>query len=473
MQLNHLTVTLLAISLLAGCGGGGSTGSATPQTNNGVSSAITKIEASVDYRQGVTMSTAFYETNLVVNTLGTLPPHVIGLPTGSNPHFSATGLPAGMSIDANSGIISGTPTAVNGGTVNVIMTVAGFTGSVGTQFTLYVNAPMPAPLAWTAQTMHAGFSALSQHSAAMLGNTIYVVGSRTDNQTIETWRSTDKGLTWQKLPVAPGVAVANFALSSDGTALYLAGGVNAAKLGSNQIWRFDGTIWAQVAVKTPFSARWGHTLTKLGNKWIIVGGAAFDASNNAVSNLGDVWESSDNGVNWVNTVPKSQANSSLLRTGHCATVLNGKLYVLGGVALGSEWSDSTDLIRPMISVSPDGATWSNILMGRAFSVYAYASCVSYNGKIVLAGGASVNASGIAIMGRGNVKVATFSNLDSLPNSSIAQIDFDPQQGIKPLPYSAAYRYSNGMVVLGTDFFIIGGQSFIGGGTLDDAWSSSL
>ncbi len=59
-----------------------------------------------------------------------------GLPT----HFTATGLPAGLSINSTSGLISGTPTAVGTSTVNLSATNSGGTGTATLTLTVTATA---------------------------------------------------------------------------------------------------------------------------------------------------------------------------------------------------------------------------------------------------------------------------------------------------------------------------------------------
>src|SRR5438046_10109050 len=62
--------------------------------------------------------------------------------TNSPTSFNATGLPAGLTVDTATGLISGTSTGVGIFTVNISATNAGGTGSAG--LTLTINFP-PAP----------------------------------------------------------------------------------------------------------------------------------------------------------------------------------------------------------------------------------------------------------------------------------------------------------------------------------------
>ncbi|WP_245795634.1 putative Ig domain-containing protein [Actinacidiphila alni] len=66
----------------------------------------------------------------VVNTAASLQIHATDSASGQTLTYSATGLPAGLSINASSGLISGTPTAT--GTSNVTVTVKDGTNASGT-----------------------------------------------------------------------------------------------------------------------------------------------------------------------------------------------------------------------------------------------------------------------------------------------------------------------------------------------------
>ena len=439
----------LVVSLTLGACGGGSGG--TPDSS-GVSNDITKIFSTLDYRQSATTTQSVYEVFVTVNKPAVLSPNRSALPAGAQPQFSAVGLPAGLTIDSATGVISGTPTSVNGSKVFVTMTVVGFQGSVGTEFTLYVQEAAPPPTVWTRLTANAGFPSLTQYTTAALGNSLFLVGPRYDNLAIETWRSDDQGSTWRKLGGSPSIAVKDFALASDGVALYIAGGVNATKVATNQMWRFDGATWSQIATRTPFTARWGHTLTRFANKWVVVGGASYEtASGSTVNNLNDVWESADNGVNWSNTVPKSAANRDVSRTGHCAVVINDTLFLVGGTVLGSEWTDGFTSPRAKVSASGDGVKWSTLVFGT--SSYSFSSCGAIDGKIVQIGGALVDAQGLVPVGYvSNREVIIFSNLAGTVKTQLTE----QTQANGNTAFDR--RYANGLVKLNSQWLVVGGRS---------------
>lgn len=70
--------------------------------------------------------------------------------TNSPASFGATGLPAGLSVNTNTGLISGTPTTAGTSNITVSATNAGGTGTRA--LTLTVTQPTPAPVVTSAQT---------------------------------------------------------------------------------------------------------------------------------------------------------------------------------------------------------------------------------------------------------------------------------------------------------------------------------
>jgi len=99
--------------------------------------------------QGTTLPLSASATTPAAATVGTAysatPVTASG---GTTPYaFSASGLPAGLSINAGSGTVSGTPTTVGTFTPSVTVTDAA-SASVTRSFTLTVNPAPVAPLAW-------------------------------------------------------------------------------------------------------------------------------------------------------------------------------------------------------------------------------------------------------------------------------------------------------------------------------------
>ncbi len=122
--------------------------------------------------------------------------------------FSATGLPAGVTIDPNTGVISGTP-AVNG-TFNVGITVTNTFGDTASATLVLTFAPPPASFHALGDLPGGGVGSVAR-DATRVNGTIYAVGSSAVNATaalpavpnLDTpalWTATNSGSSLQALP---------------------------------------------------------------------------------------------------------------------------------------------------------------------------------------------------------------------------------------------------------------------------------
>ncbi|MDF9832341.1 autotransporter-associated beta strand protein [Ereboglobus sp. PH5-5] len=138
------------------------------------------VEGTVNVEISATNAGGTDTKTLVITTIGkpviTNAPHTSGMigeafslavnaTGGSITSYAATGLPGGLSINTNTGEISGTPTAT--GTFNITLTVINAAGTTTFQLTLTIN---PKTALTTLVGMEAGFDAPCSAAADAAGN---------------------------------------------------------------------------------------------------------------------------------------------------------------------------------------------------------------------------------------------------------------------------------------------------------------
>lgn len=144
--------------------------------------------------------------------------------------YTASGLPAGMSINASTGEISGTVTTPGASSVAISAVARGSDGRAtvgqGTISFVFVG-----PVAWEVKTANHNIGSLQNVSLATIGSMLYVVGSQPvgNNLVPLMYQSTDAGASWVNTNAAPPLPVGitslrGFRVVSDGAALFLVGG---------------------------------------------------------------------------------------------------------------------------------------------------------------------------------------------------------------------------------------------------------
>lgn len=291
--------------------------------------------------------------------------------------ISSGSLPPGVSINSSTGVISGAATSGGYYTYQVSVTLTGFTGSVASGFGDIVHDQA----AYTFQawgSSNSGIPFLNDFRLDAISTTFIVTSAGFYSNLMDTFTSTD-GVSWQQsLATGPTPLTRYFSTVSDGTSVYLSGGVTASNNYTNHVWKFDGTSWSQITAAAQFPARKGHAMAKLGGNLYVIGGE------NASGLLGDVWRSADDGVNWTQ-VATPFSGPGLTRTQVCAVTFNNKLVVMGGKDLMS--TRFTEVWQ-----SPDGVTWSQVSLpqGSAFRELARLGavsqqCATMNGRVYYLG----------------------------------------------------------------------------------------
>lgn len=244
---------------------------------------------------------------------------------------------------------------------------------------------------------------------------------------------------------APTTKLEHFAVASDGTSIYLSGGRETqSNTNSNEVWRFNGSVWSQVARSANFTARRRHSMAFHAGALYITGGVAANSylgtdwlTEGLANYLSDVWRSADGGSSWIQQTPNAQFSP---RFGHCNISFGGQLYVIGG------FSGESFLDRPLeVWRSNDGASWakSSSIVNSFSNEQAYGGCAAIGNKIVFSGGTSLSLNAPA-------QTAIVSD----PGSGVIRVSVDgvtwsSEGGI-------GTRWGHGTAALGSALFMAGG-----------------
>lgn len=253
---------------------------------------------------------------------------------------SSGALPPGLALERSTGLISGTPTQDGYFEFSVAMTVAGVEGSL----TALRGADIrQAGSAGTAPLLkrweEAGYATeLGVYGRlGAIGGKLFGITWNRYQAMIETYAWLDDD--WTQLKIAGPGNIRDFALSSDGTFIHLAGGLDGAGL-TSQVWRFDGSKWIRMAAPGAFQPRKAHSMLSHAGALYLLGGV--DA---AGRQLQDTWKSTDSGITWTLV----SAAGFEPRSNFCAVSNGASLFVMGGE------TESAKVWR-----STEGASWAEV-----------------------------------------------------------------------------------------------------------------
>ena len=228
------------------------------------------------------------------------------------------------------------------------------------------------------------FSPRRYHASAVLNGDLYVIGGRTAaGRSNQVWRSADGGLTWDQVAAGTATGSTLFAgrsrhtLEVIGDALYLLGGFDGADR-FDDVWTSAdrGVTWRQAATTPRYPARYAHSSAVLGGTLYVIAGSE---SSGAVY---DIWESTNLGATWTQTtnVPTFGTSGGIL--GHASVVVANRVYVIGGLQGTSDvdrvWRSDTDNVVDQ--------NWTQVATGTRFSARRNHSAVVLDGAIYVIGG---------------------------------------------------------------------------------------
>lgn len=240
----------------------------------------------------------------------------------------------------------------------------------------------------------------SSDNALTYASEMWVISGRNagsyNGQYNDVWHSSD-GVTWAgsdgPAPFGPRSSHASTVFDDK---VWVLGGRSSFGLNfAGDVWSSpDGLNWTQATALAPWGLRLGHATVALnGSLWLIAGGA-FDGRHIIEKN--DVWYSSD-GAQWS---AATTAAPWAARQGHASVVHDAKVWVLGGhyyVPGQDYYYGGTTYYLDDAWQSTDGQTWTEATGAAPWGPRAFHTCVSYDGKIWLAGGCLQTDGGVTSM----------------------------------------------------------------------------
>lgn len=229
---------------------------------------------------------------------------------------------------------------------------------------------------WSIASEKASFPGRSAHTTVVFQNSLYVIGGWSGSKAYnDVWKS-DDGINWQCIrKKAPFVARAGHAAVVFKGRIWISGGLyfnsNMDISDLNDIWSSsDGIHWRREKKSAEFSPRAGHSIVIFKDRLLLTGGIAGDNR---------IWQSKD-AVNWSVFNENADFNS---RGAHAAVVFDKKLWVIGGIYI-DENNDFNSLSD--VWSSKDAEEFHKVSAKNSFFAGGGHGTIVYNDKIWVIGG---------------------------------------------------------------------------------------
>lgn len=242
---------------------------------------------------------------------------------------------------------------------------------------------------WTLKNASGGWSSRTSHQIIGMkdGSIVLMGGSSAVGVQNDTWRSTDEGETWTLKNASSGWEKRTdiIAVAMPDDSILIVGGTGALDY-FNDTWRSTdyGATWTLMSATAPFQARNLPKLTAMKD-----GSAVFLGGYVSTGNLSspdhffnDVWRSTDYGVTWTQTKLETADGWAGREEPEIVTMPDNSILLMGGYnnsAMNDTWR-STDY----------GATWTlvdNQAEWKARTFHA-TTTVSSDGSVILSGGSA-------------------------------------------------------------------------------------
>lgn len=371
--------------------------------------------------------------NLATNATG-------GDPNESNTFYIA-GQPDGITIDANTGVISGTIASSasvggpdNNGIHSVVVTVTKPGSAPSSQvFTWSISQ------AWVSKDENENYTARHENSFVQAGDKFYLMGGRENSQTIDIYDYTTD--SWNALVGSAPQPFNHFQATEYQGLIWVIGAfqtnVFPNEVPAEFIWIFDpaNQVWIQ-GPQIPANRRRGSAgLSLFNNKFYITGGNT-DGHDGGYVPWFDEYDPAT-GI-WTSLTDAPNARD------HFTTVVIGdNLYAAGGRLSGGPGDTYAPTIPEVDVYNFTSGTWSTLPSGQNIPTErAGASAVNYNDRLVVIGGETPTA---------GPSLTTTEEYDPVAQSwrALADLNFP--------------RHGTQAIVSGNGIFILGGSPVQGGG----------
>jgi Putative Ig domain len=423
-----LTAALAVTTLMTACGGGGgTTTTTTTRTCSLTSLGDSNLTRSLDVGEALSIA-----------------PLSINAVSGCTLTFSATGLPAGLSIATDTGLVTGAATTT--GTYSATITArTASADAVGNSISSRITFTVLKPVKWAVLAASTGLPS-GPVSLTSLNGKLYALVSvlSGSNWQPQLWTSTTQGASWVNAnlpPPNPTGSLMGYASVTDGTSIYLIGGLNSA--GSAIVRSYSNSVhvltpdapvpaWT-TATTTAFSAGVAFMGATFANNTLYVQGGTI--SGETIS--GNLYASSDRGLTW-----QSVGNATNPRTARqCLVATTDKLLSIGGVtntatATVASAVAATNVYSSSLSIF----NWTYPSSSINFANSQHLNCAYLNGKVYVTGGTA---------GSGTASNAVYSSADGL--SWI-------RDAASPI-FSG--RFAHGMTVQNGKLIVVGGLNSAG------------
>jgi PKD repeat protein len=238
---------------------------------------------------------------------------------------------------------------------------------------------------WTRQNASA-FSTGGRFNPSLVtlsdGSVVVYGGQVNGNPTNETWRSTDKGVTWTLINASSGWQPRFHAPStilSDDTIIVTGGGYDGSSVSYNDTWKSTdkGYTWTRVNASSGWEKRRNAMSSVLPDDSIMVYGGK-NSSAASAKYYNDVWRSTDKGSTWTRVNASSGWTARATFVGN--TMLDGSIFLLGG---GNYTNSMTDQWKS----TDKGVTWLLVNTTIMSTTLTYASStVLPDGSMIIVGG---------------------------------------------------------------------------------------